>query len=147
MPLIGVAELDRQLAELGAAVTGKALRAAVRAGGTVVKKAAQARIPKGSRAHKTHKGRLVAPGFSSRSVRVATRVDKTGQKASAAIGVRGEAFYAAQFVELGVPSRGIAARPWLRPAMAQTLAQQEDAVAKALRLTIERAAKSRGRAR
>lgn len=143
MPLIGVAGLDRQLAELGKAVTGKALRAAVRAGGNVVKKAAQARIPVGSEPHKTYKKRLVAPGFAKRSVRVVTKLDKTGEKASASIGVRREAFYATQFIELGVPSRGIAPRPWLRPAMHSTQEAQQQALGAALKRAILRAAKKR----
>lgn len=141
MPLEGVAELDRKLAEMGKAVTGKALRAAVRAGGNVVKKAAQAKIPKGEQMHRTYKGRIVAPGFSSRNVRVVTKLDKTGEKASAAIGVRKEAFYATQFVELGVPAHGIAARPWLRPAMAETRDMQQTAIAQALKRQVERAAR------
>lgn len=143
MSLEGFAELDRQLAELGAAVTGSALRAAVRAGGNVVKKDAQARIPVGTEMHKTYKGRLVAPGFAKRSVRVVTKMSRDRQKASAAIGVRAEAFYAAQFLELGT-SR-MAARPWLRPAHHATQDAQIEAMGKAMKRTILRAAKKRTR--
>jgi len=139
MPLEGFAELDAQLAALGDAVTGKALRGAVRAGGNVVKKQAQANIPVGSRMHKTYKGRWVAPGFSKRSLRVVTKLDRNKQRASAAIGVRAEAFYAALFVELGTAKNP--ARPWLRPAMANTQAAQIDAMGAAMRRAILRAAK------
>lgn len=141
MALEGVAALTKQLEELGNAVKGKALRAAVRAGGNVVKKAAQARAPVGTKMHKTYKGRLVAPGFTQRSVRVVTRLDKTGEKASAAIGVRREAFYALQFIELGTST--IPAAPWLRPAHASTQGQQLQALSASMKRSVERAARKR----
>lgn len=142
MAVEGIAELTRQLEELGEAVKGKALRAAVRGGGNVVKKAAQARIPVGEKMHKTYKGRVVAPGFSKRSVKIVTRLDRTGEKASAAIGVKAEAFYAVIFTELGTSQ--VPARPWLRPAMASTQNEQMDALRKALKRAVERAIKKRG---
>ncbi len=141
MALEGVAALTRQLEELGKAVKGKALRSAVRAGGNAVKKVAKANIPVGKAAHKTHKGRLVAPGFSQRSVRVVTKLDRTGEKATAAIGVRSEAFYAVQFVELGTSE--MPAHPWLRPAMESTRDEQQRAIGKALKKAIEREARKR----
>jgi HK97 gp10 family phage protein len=141
MALEGVAALTRQLDELGKAVKGKALRGAVRTAANVVKKAAQARVPVGTEMHKTYKGRLVAPGFAQRSVRVVTKLDRTGEKASAAIGVRREAFYAVQFLELGTSK--LPARPWLRPAMSSTQVEQQRAIGKALKRAIEREARKR----
>lgn len=93
---------------------GKILRAGVSGAMNDVKKRAAQLIPVGSVAHRTYKGRLVAPGFAKRSLKVVTRVDKSGFKASAVLGVRTEAFYAIQFVELGTSK--MPARPWLRTA-------------------------------
>lgn len=138
--LQGVTQLMRQLEELGME-DGKALRASVRAGAAVVVKRAKQLIPEGADMHRTHKGRLVAPGFAKRSIRAVTKLSRDKQKASAAIGVRSEAFYATQFVELGT-SRQPAA-PWLRPAQEQTQQEQLQAVAGSLRKSIDKAAKKK----
>ena len=137
--LEGVAELTRKLDALGKLEDGKALRAAVRAGIKPAEKKAKALIPVGIDAHKTYKGRLVAPGFARRSIRSITKLDRSKQKASAALGVRQEAFYAVQFVEIGTARQ--AAQPWLRPAFDSTLSQQQQAMADSLRKSIEKAAK------
>ena len=70
-------------------------------------------------------------------MRVVTKLDRSGQRASAAIGVRSEAFYAAIFGELGTSKTP--ARPWLRPAMANTQAAQIDAMGRAGLRSIKRA--------
>lgn len=95
---------------------GKILRPAVRSAMNDAKKRAAGLIPQGIDPHRTYKGRLVAPGFARRSLRVISKLDKTKHKASAVLGVRAEAFYAVQFVELGTSK--MPARPWLRPAFA-----------------------------
>lgn len=95
---------------------GKVLRKAVRQGMGEVKKRAESLIPQGVDAHRTYKGRLVAPGFARRSIRLITKVDKSKQKVSAILGVRAEAFYALNFIELGTSK--MPAQPWLRPAFA-----------------------------
>lgn len=141
MPIEGVAALTQQLRDLGQAVTGKTLRAAVRAGGNVVKKAAQARVPVGSELHKTYKDRLVAPGFAQRSVRVVVKASKDGSQAAALIGTRREAFYAVNFLELGTSK--MPARPWLRPAMESTQEEQQAAIAKIIKRAVERAARAK----
>lgn len=139
--LQGVAQLMRQLEELGLAANGKALRAAVRAGSQPVVKRAKQLIPEGVDAHRTYRGRLVAPGFAKRSIRMVTKLSRDKQKASAAIGVRAEAFYATQFVELGTSRQ--APQPWLRPAMEQTQQEQLTAVGASLKKTIDKAAKKK----
>lgn len=138
MGLEGVAGLMMQLEELGKLEDGKALRAAVRAGIKPATNRAKAMIPQGIDAHRTYKGRLVSPGFAKRSIRAVTSVSKDKQKASAALGVRSEAFYAVQFVELGTSK--MAARPWLRPAFSSTVQQQQEAMAESLRKSILKAA-------
>lgn len=129
-PLEGVAQLTKQLREIAKLDDGKALRSAVRAGMRPALKRAQQLIPKGENAHKTYKGRLVAPGFASRNLRVITYLSADKQKAGAVLSVRSEAFYAVQFVELGTSKR--AAQPWLRPAFESTQQQQQTAIKAAL---------------
>lgn len=138
--LQGVAEASRKLRAAGAAFTVPILRSAVRAGIQPAKKLAQATAPTGSVAHRTYKGRLVAPGFGKRSIRVVTKVnaDKTG--VSAALGVRREAFYMVNFVEIGTAK--MPARPWLRPAMQMTQSEQEAAFAKKLLERLNQVVKS-----
>lgn len=139
MALEGVAELTRQLDALGKLEDGKALRRSVAAGGRVVVKAAKSLIPKGVDAHRTYKGRLVAPGFASRNIRAVTTLSKDKQKATVRIGVRNEAFYAVNFVEIGTSK--MAKQQWLRPAFQSTIDAQQKAVADSLRKSILKAAK------
>lgn len=95
---------------------GKVLKQVVTTAMQDTKKVAQAMIPEGIDEHKTYKGRLVAPGFAKRSIRVVARLDKKRGSAYAVLGVLSEAFYAVQFVELGTSK--MRAQPWLRPAFA-----------------------------
>jgi HK97 gp10 family phage protein len=137
--LEGVAELSKQLDALGRLEDGKAIRAAVRAGMTPALRAAKQNIPTGTKEHRTYKGRLVAPGFAKRSIVLITSLSKDKQKATAIIGVKAEAFYAIQFVEMGTSK--MAAQPWLRPAFYDTRQEQEEALAAALRKAILKAVK------
>lgn len=139
--LEGVAELTRKLDSLKKLDDGKALRAAVRAGIKPAADRAKATAPVGTEAHRTYKGRLVAPGFTRRSVRSVTKMSRDKQKATALLGVRAEAFYSLQFIELGTSK--FPKRPWLRPAFEATQAAQETALAASLRKSVEKAAKTR----
>ncbi len=141
--LEGFAELDRALAALADPKdTGKVLRSGAGAGMRLVKKQAQATIPKGNRAHRTYKGRLVAPGFASRSLTVSTKLSRDKQKVFARLGVKREAFYAVQFLELGTAR--IARQPWLIPAYEQTKAQAVAKMREAMRRRIFQIARKRG---
>lgn len=115
------------------------MRSAVRAGIRPAFQRAQQTIPVGLDTHRTYKGRLVAPGFSKRSLRIVTRVSADKTRVSAAIGVRREAFYAVLFTELGTSK--MPARPWLRESMRSTEAQQYAALAAKLKQRIEAVAK------
>jgi HK97 gp10 family phage protein len=142
MSVEGVAELTRQLQALGKLEDGKAIRASVRAAMKPALDRARQLIPKGTdKLHRTYKGRLVAPGFASRSVRMITTVSRDKQQAAAVLGVRREAFYAVQFVELGTSKQP--ARPWLRPAFKSTRDQQLAAMQKSLQGSINRARRQR----
>lgn len=112
--LDGFRALDKQLAELAdPKATGSVLRSGAGYAMRRVAKQAKAEAPVGRAAHRTYKGRLVAPGFAARSVRVVTKLSRDKQKVSAVLGVRKEAFYALQFIELGTSH--VPAKPWLVP--------------------------------
>lgn len=138
--LEGTRELEAKLRALGEAVAAPILRKAVRKAIKPAFQKAQELIPVGVDAHRTYKGRLVAPGFARRSIRTVTRVSDDKQRVSAALGVRKEAFYAVLFTELGTSK--MAAHPWLRPALQTTQGEQEQILAEEIRAGIEKVAKS-----
>lgn len=123
--LQGYKELSRKLSSLGKRVGGKVLRGAMIRATTPTIREMKSKAPVGTVAHRTYKKRLVAPGFSSRSIKRVSRV-KDGY-ANLRIGVRKEAFYAIQFLDqrsgrtpYAVSKRGkkavrpytIQAKPW-----------------------------------
>ena len=122
----------------------KALGAAARAGIKPALDRAKATIPVGEVAHRTYKGRLVAPGFASRNVFVKVNLSRDKQAAFARLGVAREAFYAVQFVELGTSK--LPKQPWLVPAFESTQDAQQAALGKSLGKAITRIAKKRARA-
>lgn len=138
--LEGVDVLMRRLEALKRLDDGRAIRAAVTAGIKPARERAKGLIPVGVDAHRTYKGRLVAPGFAQRSIGTRTRLSKDKQKATASLGVAREAFYAVNFVEIGTAK--MPARPWLRPALESTQSQAEGAIADSLRRTVKRASKA-----
>jgi HK97 gp10 family phage protein len=99
--VVGLKELSDKLTRLETATAIKALRSAAFAATTLTKKKMEAAAPKGKKVHRTYKGRLVAPGFLSRSVIRKTRVDKRTGKVSVSIGVKREAFYGVTFFDKG----------------------------------------------
>jgi len=111
----GIADLAAKLKDLkDPKQVGPTLKRGVRAGMLEPARRARQLIPIGVDAHQTYKGRLVAPGFAKRSIRIIAKILKGGQAAYALLGVRAEAFYAVQYVELGTSK--MQPRPWLRPA-------------------------------
>ena len=83
--------------------------------------------PVGKKEHRTHKGRLVAPGFLKRSVVQRSSLKK--DKAIVIIGVKAEAYYGVQFLDRG--TKNIKARNWFKkrfilnvPAIEQNLKTQ-----------------------
>ena len=95
----GVARLSRKLDNLGAKLGAKALKAAVRKSTEPVVREMRALIPVGSRIHKTYKGLYVGPGFARRSISRRTKKSRAGL--SHVIGIRAQAFYAINFLDLG----------------------------------------------
>lgn len=125
--LAGAADLFKKLTQLHDLDGNNILRSAARAGMAVTYKNAKARLAvigaHSERAFRTYRGRLVAPGFASRNVRlITTRPKGTNGDAIAILGVRKEAYYAVQFLEIGTSK--MAAQPWLRPAFYGTKEQQ-----------------------
>ncbi len=108
--VIGLKELNQKLARLDAATGVKALRSAAMSSTLPTVKEMKAAAPKGRDVHRTYKGRLVAPGFLSRSVKRATKV-KNG-RVSVSIGVKREAFYGVMFLDKG--TKKIPARNWFK---------------------------------
>jgi hypothetical protein len=136
--LHGVGELQAKLEAMGkGGKLASVLRSAVRAGATRVRAVAASRLissPVGAAAvehrrqsdqeytpdYKGHwsydKNRFLLPGYAQRHVIVKTYVSRDKNGATAAIGPTKEAFYASQFLEFGIPSRGYRASPWLASA-------------------------------
>lgn len=139
----GLAELDRKLLELGnPKAQGAALRASVSKAMKTVKAKAQANIasvsPGLAEIHRTYKGRLVGAGFASRSLTVVTRLSRDKQQATAMLGVKREAFYAINFLELGTSRTP--PHPWLVPAFQASRKSAVAEVADVLRKRIKRIA-------
>lgn len=123
--LQGVRELSRKLDALARNVRGSALRKAAHAAVKPIVADARERIPvnKVNELHKTYKGRLVSPGFAKRSIKAVVKLSRDARAVFARIGVKREAFYAVNFVELGTSK--MPRQPWLRPAFE---AQQSNAL-------------------
>jgi len=106
--VIGLNELSKELAKLGEKIGKKALRSAVSGALTPTFKRIKMGAPVGSKAHRTYKGRLVAPGFLSRNIKRSSRY-KRG-RATAKIKTAPEAFYGVTFLDEGTSK--ISARHW-----------------------------------
>lgn len=122
--VVGAKELLRKFDKLKVAGKEKVLRAAVRSAANVVAKEAKQRIPVGSVEHRTYRKVLVSPGFARRSIKVQTYVNKRTGAVGALVGVRAQAFYAVQFVELERGKSKVKGKPWLRPAFDATTEKQ-----------------------
>ncbi|MCP4366337.1 MAG: hypothetical protein GY800_13720 [Planctomycetes bacterium] len=106
----GLKELGEKLARIERATAIKSMRNACMAATLPVVKEMKAAAPKGNKVHRTYKGRLVAPGFLSRSVIRKTRVNKQTGAVSVRLGVKREAFYGVNFLDQG--TKKIAGREW-----------------------------------
>lgn len=125
--VLGTKELLRKFNELQNEAKLKVLRAAARKAGNIVAKEAKSRIPVGSIPHRTYRKVLVSPGFAKRSIVVRTYINKRTGRVGAVVGVRAQAFYAVQFVELERGKSSARGKPWLVPAFNATSDQQENA--------------------
>lgn len=126
--ILGLKELDYKLRQLSRPMRGEILEKAAKAAGNVVLPAAIANCPESdiARLMKTYKGNWTAhPGFAKRNVAMKPYVSKDRRAAGVKIGVKREAYYAINFVELTTSRR--AGTPWLQPAFNSTKDKQIDA--------------------
>lgn len=95
----GLRALTVRLNELGRRTGTRTLKRALRKAATPTLRQMRAAAPLGSQPHRTHKGRLVAPGFLKKSIRAITVTDRRQGTAAVVFGVRREAFYGLQFID------------------------------------------------
>lgn len=95
----GVEKLSRKLDRLGVRLGVKTLRSSMMRSVVPTVSEMKSRIPTGTRTHKTYKGLIVGRGFARRSI--ARRTRKTREGLALWIGVRQQAFYAVNFLDLG----------------------------------------------
>lgn len=135
----GMSELNKKLKALGKVAGGKILRQAAMLATKPILDEAKAKVPRGNKAHKTYKGRIVAPGFASRNLVRRSKLSRDKQTVWVNIGVRGEAYYALQFLELGTKYH--AKQPWLTPAHRRKKPEAIKRFGEKLKIKIEAAAK------
>ena len=142
--IIGFKELSRELDALGDAVqAGKTLRQAASQAMLPALRAAQRAAPVGTPPYegkdpypvRSYKGNLRTPGFARRNVARKAYVDRDG--VVVLLGVRPEAFYAVQFIELGTSK--IPKRPWLRPAFRSSVPAVDNRLRTRLRALLNKA--------
>ena len=108
----GLKELQARLSAMESKTSQKALRSALMQSATPMVRKLRAAAPVGTRAHKTYRGRLVAPGFLRRSVAKSSKLIRSANSTVAVvfIGVKKEAYYGVQFLDRG--TKYIRKIPW-----------------------------------
>lgn len=94
----------------------------------------KAGAPVGKKAHRTYKGRLVAPGYLKRTLKKTARAYKSKRKAIVTIKAAPEAFYGVQFIDRG--TKYIKARRWFADKYSKNLSQIQEDFAAELRKEI-----------
>lgn len=158
-------KMDLLSVKLNLSVMGKALRKAARPTLNKMKSLA----PKGTKGHRTYKGRLVGPGFASRNIKMRTRSNKAGGFTAVEFGTTKEAFYIINFYDQGpttissrrVPTGGtigrrggrrqlkripikpytLKCRPWFESTFKSDRQRLENDFAAAMRIEIDKVAK------
>lgn len=138
----GMKQLHDQLTEIGGATAKKALTQSLSASAKQLVRELKAAAPVGSRAHFTYMGRLVAPGFLSRSVTKQSGFDKKSGTAFVKVGVKAEAFYGVSFIESGLETRNLSPQPWFIKTFRRNRYEISDSLAKELKKRIDRAAEA-----
>ena len=129
----GAEFLEKALQKLGAQFYSSAGRQVIR--GALTKSTRptmqlmRAAAPRGFRSHRSHKGRLLPPGYLQRSIRANNRIDRRTGNIVRSIGVLPEAFYGVQFVPYGITrgGRNTSTKDWF----VRTFKDQEPRMAKA----------------
>jgi len=139
--ILGLKELSKKLDKLSELDRGKVIRSGANAAAALVVRKARENVPTGSIPHKTYKGRLVSPGFLSRSIKKTAKLSRDRQSIFVSIGVKSEAFYGLNFVELGTSRQS--PRPWLRPALESSKTQAIAIMREKILANIEKIASKR----
>ena len=138
----GIDDLRRKLKKLIINTDTRIVASAASYAMAPVVKEARRRAPIGSVAHKTYRGRWVAPGHLSRNVIKRTRRTKDRKGFTVKVGPRKEAFYGSQFVELGKSKdHNQKPNPWLVPAFESQFDTVVERFEKRLKEKIEEAAR------
>ena len=143
----GFKELTSQLSRMEKAVEGKILRGAAMSATLPAVQAAKAAAPVGTPPYesgdpypvKTYKGRYRTPGFAKRSIARKSKLRRDKKGVTVMIGVKPEAFYAVQFIELGTSRTP--KRPWLEPAFKRSVRAINARFRSQLKKRIDKAAK------
>ncbi len=147
----GAAQIAEELRALGSLSQGKVIRGAALQATTPAVRAARARAPVGNPPFESGKdpypvrsysGILRTPGYAKRNIARKTVLKPGDMGVDVLIGVKPEAFYAVQFIELGTST--IPKRPWLEPALRESIPEMEQRFFERLRLL---AAREVGKAR
>lgn len=92
--ITGVREIVEKLRALDKRVSSRLIGSALRRATTPTQRQMKALAPVGTKAHRTYKGRLVAPGFLRRSIKRRVINDRRSGNKVLKFGVRREAWYA-----------------------------------------------------
>lgn len=104
----------------------RVMRSALNAALTPVLKATRRAAPKGEEAHKTHKGRTVAPGFLSRNIKKSTKIGRDKRRVFGSVKPGPEAWYGSM-KEFGGKKRDYKKEPWFYDAADKAEEQSADA--------------------
>lgn len=138
----GGEEIAAVLRAMDKSVSGKYLAQSVSAALTPIQREARRRAPKGSRMHRTYKGRLVAPGHLSRSIRKRVWRSKDGHFAAGRVGPSSEAWYGLLFGSSVQHNRRFPQDDWLTDSARALRSRTADNLKKQLLKRLERAAKT-----
>lgn len=111
--VVGVDDLIRKMHNINKAVQPKIVSQSLRAAMVPMMKDARSNAPTGDRVHRTYKGRLVAPGFLKRNIKLKKlrRKDKSTQ--AYGLWAQKEGFYGG-FIEQGIAGENSTTpKPWL----------------------------------
>jgi len=131
----GFEALARRFRKLQIKTQGKMLGQVANFSMTPVVTAARRNAPVGKVAHKTHEGKLVAPGYGKRSIKKRMIRRKDGSGVSVIVGPASDAYYLTQFVEIGTIKQP--RQDWLLKSYRQTKNTVEQRIADRLGKKIE----------
>jgi ribosomal protein L32 len=89
----GLDDINKAFELIGRAAQLKVMRRSLNAALNPALKELRANAPKGSKPHKTYKGRAVAPGFLSRSIKKSTRISRDKSRVLGNVRLASEAWY------------------------------------------------------